>query len=174
VGHRQAAFQKHAGVLRRNGDFRRWRNMTPQVRAKSTEILLVEDNPGDVRLTLEALKEDGDPSRLSVARDGAEAMEFLRRLGRHSNVPRPDLIILDLNLPKRDGREVLAMIKSDRELKRIPVVVLTTSKAQEDIAVTYNLHANCYITKPIGFEQFITVVKSIKRFWLTDAKLPPE
>ena len=148
--------------------------MNRQVKTKPPEILLIEDNPGDVRLALEAMKEEDIDSRLTIVSDGAEAMDFLHRLGKHSNVPRPNLIILDLNLPKRDGREVLAMIKSDRDLKRIPVVVLTTSKSQEDITVTYNLNANCYITKPIGFEQFIAVVRSIERFWLTAAKLPPE
>ncbi len=138
------------------------------------EILLVEDNPGDVRLTVEALKEGKVANEISVAADGMEAMEFLRRAGRHSDVPMPDLILLDLNLPKKNGREVLAEIKMDDRLKHIPVVVLTTSQAEKDIILTYNLHANCYITKPVDFGQFIDVVKSIENFWFTVVKLPPK
>ncbi|MEP6865033.1 MAG: response regulator [Deltaproteobacteria bacterium] len=134
------------------------------------EILLVEDNPADVRLTQEALREGKVKNNLSVARDGEEALAFLRREGS----PRPDLILLDLNLPRRDGRQVLAEIKKDDELKRIPVVVLTTSAAEVDILKSYELHANCYITKPVDLEQFITVVKSIDDFWLTIVKLPPD
>ncbi|EPX60231.1 Two-component system response regulator [Cystobacter fuscus DSM 2262] len=136
------------------------------------EILLVEDNPGDVRLTIEALKEGKVSNRLSVARDGVEALAFLRREGAHANAPRPDLILLDLNLPRRDGREVLAEIKADARLRRIPVVVLTTSKAEEDILRTYDLHANCYINKPVDLDQFISVVRSIDDFWLSVVRLP--
>ena len=136
------------------------------------EILLVEDNPGDVRLTREALKEGKVYSNLHTVKDGVEAMEFLRRQGRYSSVPRPDIILLDLNLPKKDGREVLQEIKADDSLKRIPVVVLTTSKAEEDVFRSYSLHANCYVTKPVDLEKFIKVVQSIDRFWLTIATLP--
>ena len=137
------------------------------------DILLVEDNPGDERLTREALKEGKVYSNLHWVKDGVEAMEFLRRQGKYSGVPRPDIILLDLNLPKKDGREVLQDIKNDPELKRIPVVVLTTSKAEEDVLRTYNLHANCYVTKPVDLEKFIVVVKSIDAFWLTVVTLPP-
>ncbi len=137
------------------------------------EILLVEDNPGDVRLTKEALKEGKVYSNLHTVKDGVEAMEFLRRKGKYKDVPRPDIILLDLNLPRKDGREVLEEIKSDNELKRIPVVVLTTSKAEEDVLRTYNLHANCYVTKPVDLEKFMVVVKSIDVFWLTVVTLPP-
>ena len=146
--------------------------MSVQTRNAAVEILLVEDNPGDVRLTLEALKENKILNQFHVAADGAEAMAFLHRRGAHEDAPRPDLILLDLNLPKKDGREVLAEIKADPKLKRIPVVVLTTSKAEEDIARTYDLHANCYITKPVDLEQFIKVVKAIENFWLEIVKLP--
>jgi CheY-like chemotaxis protein len=137
------------------------------------EILLVEDNPGDVRLTREALKEGKVYSNLHTVKDGVEAMEFLRRQGKYSSVPRPDIILLDLNLPKKDGREVLQEIKTDDSLKRIPVVVLTTSKAEEDVLRTYNLHANCYVTKPVDLEKFMIVVKTIDVFWLTVVTLPP-
>ena len=140
---------------------------------RPVEILLVEDNPGDERLTREALKEGKVYSNLHWVKDGVEAMEFLRRQGKYQDVPRPDIILLDLNLPKKDGREVLQDIKNDPELKRIPVVVLTTSKAEEDVLRTYNLHANCYVTKPVDLEKFIVVVKSIDVFWLTVATLPP-
>lgn len=136
------------------------------------EILLVEDNPADVRLTQEALKEEKLHNNLSVVNDGVEAMAFLRKEGQYANVPRPDLILLDLNLPKKDGREVLREIKNDDKLKAIPVVVLTVSKAEEDIVKTYNLHANCYINKPLDLNQFSKVVKSIQDFWLTIVKLP--
>jgi chemotaxis family two-component system response regulator Rcp1 len=136
------------------------------------EILLVEDNPGDSRLAKEALKDSKLKNNLYVAEDGIEAMNFLRQIGKYSNMPRPDLIILDLNLPKKDGREVLAEVKNDDNLKRIPVVILTISKAEEDIIKTYNLHANCYVTKPLDLDQFIKVVKSIEDFWLTIVKLP--
>jgi CheY-like chemotaxis protein len=137
------------------------------------EILLVEDNPGDVRLTKEALKEGKVYSNLHTVKDGVEAMEFLRREGKFQAVPRPDIILLDLNLPKKDGREVLQEIKTDDQLKRIPVVVLTTSKAEEDVLRTYNLHANCYVTKPVDLEKFMVVVKTIDSFWLTVVTLPP-
>ena len=140
---------------------------------RPVEILLVEDNPGDERLTREALKEGKVYSNLHWVKDGVEAMSFLRREGKYRDVPRPDIILLDLNLPKKDGREVLQEIKSDEQLKRIPVVVLTTSKAEEDVLRTYNLHANCYVTKPVDLEKFIVVVKSIDVFWLTVVTLPP-
>ncbi len=136
------------------------------------EILLVEDNPGDVRLTQEALKDGKVRNNMRVVKDGVEALKFLRREGKYAGMPRPDLILLDLNLPKKDGREVLAEIKGDEVLKRIPVVVLTTSRAEQDILKAYDLHANCYITKPVDLDQFITVVKSIEDFWLTIVKLP--
>jgi len=138
------------------------------------EILLVEDNPADVRLTREALKEGRVGNLLHVVGDGVEAMEFLTRTGRHEHAPRPDLILLDLNLPRKDGRQVLAEIKEDPVLKSIPVVVLTTSKSEEDVLATYRLHANCYITKPVDFDQFMAVVRSIEGFWLTIVKLPSE
>jgi two-component system, chemotaxis family, response regulator Rcp1 len=137
------------------------------------EILLVEDNPADVRLTQEALKEEKLHMNLNVAIDGVDAMEYLLRKGKHEQAVRPDLILLDLNLPFKDGREVLKEIKSNDDLKAIPVVILTVSKAEEDICKTYNLHANCYITKPLDLNQFSKVVKSIKDFWLTIVKLPP-
>jgi CheY-like chemotaxis protein len=140
---------------------------------RPVEILLVEDNPGDERLTREALKEGKVYSNLHWVKDGVEAMEFLRRQGKYQDAPRPDIILLDLNLPKKDGREVLQDIKNDDALKRIPVVVLTTSKAEEDVLRTYNLHANCYVTKPVDLEKFIVVVKSIDVFWLTVVTLPP-
>jgi CheY-like chemotaxis protein len=136
------------------------------------EILLVEDNPGDVRLTKEALKEGKVYSNLHWAQDGVEALEFLRRRGKFAAAPRPDIILLDLNLPKKDGREVLSEIKNDDDLKRIPVVILTTSKAEEDVLRSYELHANCYVTKPVDLEKFIVVVQSIDRFWLTVVTLP--
>src|SRR4051812_43614485 len=136
------------------------------------EILLVEDTPGDERLTREALKEGKVYSNLHWVKDGVDALEFLRRQGKHGAAPRPDIILLDLNLPKKDGREVLQEIKKDDSLKRIPVVILTTSKAEEDVLKTYNLHANCYVTKPVDLEKFIVVVKSIDAFWLTVVTLP--
>jgi chemotaxis family two-component system response regulator Rcp1 len=148
--------------------------MRPIPNGRPIEILLVEDNPGDVRLTIEALKESKVRNNMSVASDGAEALAFLRCEGIHKGAPRPDIILLDLNLPKKDGREVLAEIKQDSELKRIPVVILTTSKAEEDILRTYNLHANCYITKPVNLTQFMQVVKAIEDFWFMIVKLPPE
>jgi chemotaxis family two-component system response regulator Rcp1 len=147
--------------------------MSSQTFGKPVEILIVEDNPGDVRLTQEGLKEGKVLNNLHVAEDGEEAMAFLRREGKYADAPRPDLILLDLNLPGKDGREVLAEIKADKDLRRIPVVVLTVSKAEEDILKTYDLNANCYITKPINLDQFIKVVKSIEEFWLTIVTLPP-
>ena len=137
------------------------------------EILLVEDNPGDVRLTMEAWKEGKIRNHLHVAEDGVEALSFLRKEGKHAQAARPDLILLDLNLPRKDGREVLAEIKKDPNLKHIPVVILTTSKAEQDILKTYDLHANCYITKPLDMDQFIRVVRSIEDFWLSIVTLPP-
>ncbi len=136
-------------------------------------ILLVEDNAGDVRLTREAFREGKVGNELAVATDGVEALAFLRREPPHANAPRPDLILLDLNIPKMDGRQVLAEIKSDPSLRRIPVVILTTSKAEEDVARSYDLHANCYITKPVDFDKFLAVVRSIDDFWLTVVDLPP-
>jgi len=136
------------------------------------EILLVEDSPGDVRLTQEALKEGKVLNNLRVVNDGVEAMAYLRRQSPHADALEPDLILLDLNLPRKDGREVLAEIKSDPNLRRIPVVVLTTSRTDEDIIKAYDLHANCYITKPVDFQQFLGVVQSIEDFWLTVVKLP--
>lgn len=140
---------------------------------QAIEILLVEDNPGDVRLTTEALKDSKMHNNLSVVEDGVEALEFLRREGRFVASPRPDIILLDLNLPRKSGREVLEEIKNDDELKRIPVVVLTTSQDEQDILATYNLHANCYITKPVDLSRFITIVKNIENFWFSIVKLPP-
>ncbi|MBW1938998.1 MAG: response regulator [Deltaproteobacteria bacterium] len=148
--------------------------MTKNATGKPIEILLVEDNPGDVRLTKEALKDGKVLNNLHIVTDGVEAMAFLLQEGNYSNAVRPDLILLDLNLPKKDGREVLLEIKSQEELKRIPVVILTTSSAEEDIIKTYGYHANCYITKPVDFEQFIKVVKSIEDFWMKIVKLPSE
>lgn len=136
------------------------------------EILLVEDNPGDVRLTRETLKETKLHNNLSVVDDGEKALAFLRRQGGYASAPRPDLILLDLNLPKLDGREVLAAIKEDPSLRTIPVVILTTSKAEEDIIKSYELHANCYIAKPVELEGFVKVVRSIEDFWLSVVRLP--
>ena len=141
---------------------------------KPVDILLVEDTPGDVDLTREALENSKIRNTLNVAVDGEEAMAFLRGTGKHAGAPRPDLILLDLNLPKKDGREVLAEIKADEDLKRIPVVILTTSQAEEDIVRSYNLHANCYVTKPLDLHQFILVIKAIEDFWLTIVSLSPE
>jgi CheY-like chemotaxis protein len=141
-------------------------------RINPIEVLLVEDSPADVRLTKEALKEEKLHVNLNVVNDGVEAMEFLRRGGKFAQAVRPDLILLDLNLPKKDGREVLKEIKGDEKLRSIPVVILTTSKAEEDILKSYNQYANCYITKPLDLSQFSTVVKSINDFWLTIVKLP--
>ena len=138
------------------------------------EVLLVEDSPGDVRLTREAFKDAKVLINLHVASDGAEAMAFLRHEGKHAGAPRPDLILLDLNLPKKDGREVLAEIKESPALKTIPVVILTTSASDEDILKSYTLHANCYIAKPVDLEGFLKVIKSIDNFWLSVVKLPRE
>jgi two-component system response regulator len=143
------------------------------VNVEAVEILLVEDSPGDVRLTQEALKDSKLFNNLNVVPDGVEAMAFLRRQEQYTNAPRPDLILLDLNLPRMDGRQVLQEIKNDESLKRIPVVVLTTSSNETDIFITYNLHANCYISKPVDFTQFINVVKSIEHFWFSIVRLPP-
>ena len=140
--------------------------------ATPIDILLVEDNAGDVRLTQEVLKGSKVRNNLIVANNGQEALNCLHRTGKYSKTARPDLILLDLNLPVMDGREVLEKIKVDLELKRIPVVILTTSKAEEDIIRTYNLHANCYVTKPVDLEQFVKVVKSLEDFWLAIVKLP--
>jgi len=139
---------------------------------KSVEILLVEDNPGDVRLTQEVLKDFKMHNHLHVVKDGMEALEFLLREGKYIDAALPDLILLDLNLPKKDGREVLAQVKTDITLKHIPVVVLTTSRAEQDISKAYDLYANCYITKPVDLDKFIKVIKSIEDFWLTIVKLP--
>jgi chemotaxis family two-component system response regulator Rcp1 len=146
--------------------------MAMEAKYKIVDILLVEDNPGDIRLTKEALAEGKVANNLSVVQDGVEALAFLRREGVHSQAMRPDIILLDLNLPRMDGRELLAEIKTDENLKRIPVVILTTSKAEEDILRTYNLHANCFITKPVDLDRFIEVVKTIENFWFTIVKLP--
>ena len=146
--------------------------MNSQRGGKPVEILLVEDNPGDVRLTEEVLMEGKVRNNLQVVEDGVEAMAFLRRENNYAEAPRPDLILLDLNLPKKDGREVLQEIKEDGEFKCIPVVVLTTSEADEDILRSYDLAANCYITKPVDLDQFIRVIKTIETFWLTIVKLP--
>jgi len=149
--------------------------MSKQVNlAKPINILLVEDSPGDARLAQEALKDSKLINELFTVSDGMEAMDFLYKRGKYVKAVHPDLILLDLNLPKKDGREVLKEIKLDENLKKIPVVILTISKAEVDILKSYNLHANCYITKPLDLEQFIHVVKSIEEFWLTIVKLPPD
>ncbi len=137
------------------------------------DILLVEDSPADVRLTREALKEAKVLNALHIVKDGAAALSFLRREGRYADSPRPNLILLDLNLPRKDGREVLAEIKQDEDLKRIPVVVLTTSRAEEDIVRSYNLHANAYVSKPVDLAQFLHVIRSLEEFWLAVVTLPP-
>ncbi len=142
-------------------------------RIRPVEVLLVEDNPGDIRLTKEAMKEAKIINNLNVVEDGVEALDYLRKKGKFKGANRPDLILLDLNLPKKNGREVLAEIKQDINLKQIPVVILTVSKAEEDIIKTYELHANCFITKPVDMDQFIKVVKSIEDFWFSVVKLPP-
>ena len=140
---------------------------------RNVEILLVEDNEGDARLAIEALKDAKVRNNLSWVKDGMEAMDFLRNEGAYGDAPCPDVILLDLNLPKKDGREVLADIKEDERLRRIPVVVLTVSQAEEDIVRSYDLHANCFISKPIDLEQFMRVVQAVEDFWLTIVKLPP-
>ncbi|MFO7996249.1 MAG: response regulator [Dehalococcoidia bacterium] len=148
--------------------------MRSQIAERPVEILIVDDNPGDLRLTAEALKEGKVQNRLHLAKDGIEAIAFLRRQGKYIDAPRPDLILLDLNMPRMNGREVLAEIKEDSELKHIPVVMLTGSREMGDIVRTYDLHANCYVTKPIDLEQYIRMVRSITDFWLTTVKLPTE
>jgi two-component system, chemotaxis family, response regulator Rcp1 len=142
--------------------------------AAAIEVLLVEDSPGDIRLTREAFKDAKVHINLNVASDGIEAMAFLKRGGKHANAPRPDLILLDLNLPKKDGREVLSELKESQAFKSIPVVILTTSESEADIHGSYQHHANCYITKPVDLEGFLKVVKSIDSFWLSVVKLPRE
>jgi len=141
--------------------------------ARTFEVLLVEDNPADARLTEEAFGDGKIPSRLHVVQDGAEAMTYLHRQGTYQNVPRPDVVLLDLNLPKKDGREVLAEMKTHPDLKRIPVVVLTTSEAEQDVLKSYDLHANCYVPKPGDLERYLAAIRSIREFWLSTAKLPP-
>lgn len=147
---------------------------TADVQVQPAEILLVEDNPGDVRLVQEALRESKIINQLHAVSDGKEALAFLRRQGSYANTRRPDLILLDLNLPRKDGREVLSEIKADPDLRRIPVVIVTSSKAEDDILKSYNHHANCYITKPLDLEKFIEVVKAIQDFWISIVKLPPK
>jgi two-component system, chemotaxis family, response regulator Rcp1 len=141
-------------------------------KTRPIEILLIEDSPADVRLTIEAFNEGTVRNRLHVVRDGVEAMEFLRRTGAYSDAVRPDVILLDLNLPRKDGREVLAEVKADEQLRRIPVVILTTSRAEADVLWAYDLHANCYIVKPVDLDQFLYVVQSIEHFWLSVVELP--
>lgn len=141
--------------------------------AEAFDILLVEDNPGDARLVVEALREGPAANRLTVVRDGVEAMSYLRREGSYSEAVPPHLILLDLNLPRKDGRQVLAELKEDPALRRIPVVVLTTSQAEQDIIKSYDLHANCYITKPVDLDRFLTVMRSIEDYWCTVVSLPP-
>ena len=141
---------------------------------KPVEILLVEDNPGDVRLTQEVFKEGRLSNHMHVVGDGVEALSFLRRQGKYAGAVRPDIVLLDLNLPKKDGREVLSEIKKDEDLKRIPVVVLTTSSAEQDILRAYDLHANCYISKPVDLDEFIKVVRTIEDFWLQIVRLPQD
>jgi len=148
--------------------------MKGKIIGKPIEILLVEDNPGDVRLTKEALKESKIINNLHVVMDGEEAMKYLLKQGEYKENPKPDIILLDLNLPKKNGREVLAEIKEKKELRYIPVVILTSSEADEDIVKTYELHANCYITKPVDLDQFSKVVKAIGDFWFSIVKLPNE
>jgi chemotaxis family two-component system response regulator Rcp1 len=138
------------------------------------EILLVEDNEGDARLTKEALKENKMHHELNVVRDGEDALKFLKREGQYVSAPRPDLILLDLNLPKKNGREVLSEVKKDLSLRRIPVVILTVSQSEEDIMKSYDLYANCYIAKPVDLNKFMEIVKFIKNFWLNIVKLPPD
>jgi two-component system, chemotaxis family, response regulator Rcp1 len=139
---------------------------------ETIEILLVEDNPGDVELTREAFYEGKIGNRLSVAKDGVEALAMLRKEGVHRNSPRPDIVLLDLNLPRKSGLEVLSELKDDPDLRAIPVVILTTSLSEEDIARSYHAHANCYISKPVDFDKFMAVVRSLENFWLTVVRLP--
>jgi len=142
--------------------------------ARPVDILLVEDNPGDVRLIQEALRDGKLLNQLSTVADGQQAMAYVRKQGNFARASRPDLILLDLNLPRKDGREVLAEIKADPDLRRIPVVVITSSQAEEDILKSYNLHANCYVSKPVDLEKFVAVVKSVEDFWVSIVKLPPK
>ena len=148
--------------------------MSLSVSGRPLEILLVEDNLADVRLLMEVLKEGKDYHHMHVVNNGVEAMSFLNKKGKYADVPRPDIILLDLNLPKKDGREVLKDIKNDKRYKKIPVIVLTTSSSEEDISKSYEYHANCYITKPVDLDQFIEVVNSIESLWLENAELPQE
>jgi|ERR1051326_8049314 CheY-like chemotaxis protein len=148
--------------------------MSEQESSRPINILLVEDNPGDIRLTKEVLKEGKIRNDLNVVMDGEDAVFYLFKKGKFTDAVRPDIILLDLNLPKKDGREVLAEIKADEELKTIPVIVLTTSAAEQDVLNMYEHHANCYIMKPVDFEQFIKVIRSIENFWLNIVKLPPK
>lgn len=148
--------------------------MTTETDKRTFHVLLVEDNPGDVRLTREAFREGKIACTLDVAEDGVRAMAFLRGEGEYAAAATPDLILLDLNLPRMDGREVLAEIKADERLRQIPVVILTTSEAEEDILRSYHLHANCYISKPVDFDKFVRVVRSVENFWFTIVKLPSE
>jgi two-component system response regulator len=148
--------------------------METKTYVKPIEILMVEDNPGDVRLTQEALRDSKLHNRLQTVSDGAEALAYLHRKAGYENVTRPDLILLDLNLPKMDGREVLREIKKDSSLKRIPVVVITSSAAEQDILKSYDLHANCYVCKPVDLDQFVNVVKSVENFWVSIVRLPDE
>jgi len=142
--------------------------------AEPVEILLAEDNPGDVTLTKKALEQGNIINNLHVASDGVEAIRFLRQEGEYADEPRPDLVLLDLNMPRKDGREVLEEIKEDEDLRRIPVVVMTSSEAEEDIVKSYDRHANAYLTKPIDYDGFLDIVRSIEEFWLTVVKMPPE
>jgi len=140
---------------------------------KKIDVLLVEDNPGDVRLTQEALREGKVAVNLNVARDGIEAVDFLYRRGKFEDAPRPELILLDLNLPRRNGREVLSQIKTDPDLRSIPIVVMTTSSADQDVETAYSLNANCFMTKPLELEDYMNMIHSIEDFWFTQATLPP-
>lgn len=146
--------------------------METRLMGRPVEFLLAEDNPGDVRLTKEALRESKISNNLNVVPDGVEAMAFLHREGKYADAPRPDVILLDLNLPKKEGREVLAEVKADPSLRLIPVVIITSSEAEQDVLKTYELYANCYVTKPVDLEQFIKVIQSIETFWLTIVTLP--
>jgi two-component system, chemotaxis family, response regulator Rcp1 len=148
--------------------------MPTDTEIRPINILMVEDNPGDVRLTQEALKEAKVHVNMNVVSDGVEAMAYLRHEGRYGGAAQPDLILLDLNLPRKDGREVLAEIKADAALRQIPTVILTTSQAEKDIVTSYNLHANCYVVKPVDLEQFMQVIRAIEGFWLEVVKLPPD
>jgi CheY-like chemotaxis protein len=146
--------------------------MSQPPESRPFDILLVEDNPGDVRLVMESLSQESVPSTLHVARDGVEALRFLRRQGPYTDRPRPDVVLLDLNLPRKDGREVLEEVKADPDLCRIPVVVFTTSTADGDVLRSYDLHANCFVTKPIDLDEFMMSVRAIAEFWLNTARLP--